>query len=70
VKGRKPKAGVISETQVDMSVVQEEEEEEREEVEEVQIASKVRRGGILPHSLTNKSSLEVPPCNNCPGIDE
>jgi len=64
VKGRKPKAAVISETQVNMSVVQEE-----EEVEEVQVASKARYGSILPHSLTNKSSFEVRPAI-CRGIDE
>jgi hypothetical protein len=57
VRGRKPKAAVVPETQqVDMSVVQEEEEQ----IEEVEFTSKPRQGGgVLPPSLTKKASFEV-----------
>jgi len=58
VKGRKPKAAVVPETQVDMSVLQEEEEEDDEEV---RLTSRAQHGSILPPSLTNKSSFEVRP---------
>jgi Chromosome segregation protein Csm1/Pcs1 len=51
VRGRKPRAAVIPETQVEMSVVEEEEEE-------VEFTSSKGRQQILPASLTQKTSLE------------
>lgn len=51
VRGRKPKAAVVPETQVEMSVVEEEDEE-------VEFTSSKARQQVLPASLTQKSSLE------------
>jgi hypothetical protein len=55
VKGRKPKSAAIPETQLEMSVV----EEEDEDVEEIHIAPRARQGSILPASVSRKSSYEV-----------
>jgi len=64
VKGRKPRAAVVPETQLEMSVV----EEVDEDVEEVQIAPRSRQGSILPAFVSRKTSFEV--CTVNDGINE
>lgn len=49
VKGRKPKLAVVPETQIEVSIV----EEEEDEVEEV--APRRRQGSVLPASMTGKA---------------
>jgi hypothetical protein len=49
VKGRKPKLAVVPETQVEVSIV----EEEEDEVEE--IAPRKRQGSVLPANMTRKA---------------
>lgn len=50
VRGRKPKLAVVPETQVEVSIV-----EEEEEVDEIEMAARPRQGSVLPASTTRKS---------------
>jgi hypothetical protein len=52
VRGRKPKLAVVPETQVEVSIV----EEESEEVDEIEMAPRPRQGSVLPASMTRKSN--------------
>ena len=49
VKGRKPKLAVVPETQVEVSIIEE------EEVDEIEIAPRPRQGSVLPASMTRKA---------------
>ena len=52
MKGRKPKLAVVPETQVEVSIL---EEEEEDEVEEIEAAPRRRQGSVLPPSMTRKA---------------
>jgi hypothetical protein len=54
VRGRKPKLGVVPETQLEVNITEE------DEVEEV-VAPQRRQGSGIPAALTKKSSFEVSP---------
>ena len=50
VKGRKPKLAVVPETQIEVSII-----EEEEEVDEIETAPRPRQGSVLPASMTRKA---------------
>jgi len=52
VKGRKPKMAIVPETQVEVSVI---EEEEEDEVHEIETAPRRRQGSVLPASMAKKA---------------
>lgn len=53
VRGRKPNPAVVPETQIEVSVIEEEEVED--EVDEIEAAPRRRQGSVLPASMTRKA---------------